>query len=129
MTPETSAATETPTAGFAVKTLSGSFGAEVRGLDLSNLDKDGFEQAYQLMVEHKVVVFRDQHFDLDSYEAFAGRWGRIHKHPFMRGMDNHPGILDQVGTDVRRHQDDGVSKINGSPLAVSQSSVIHDLKK
>ena len=102
MTPETSAATEAPAAGFDVKTLSGSFGAEVRGLDLSNLDKDGFEQAYQLMVEHKVVVFRDQHFDLDSYEAFAGRWGRIHKHPFMRGMDSHPGILEIVKTETDR---------------------------
>lgn len=85
--------------GFDLKTLSGSFGAEVRGIDLSSLDADGFARVYELMVEHHVVVFRDQHFDLDSFQAFGERWGAIHKHPFMRGLDSHPGILEIVKTE------------------------------
>jgi len=100
MTLEKPAANSVPGTNIALKTLSGSFGAEVCGIDLSDLDAVDFEQVYRLMVEHKVVVFRDQHLSLDTYLAFAKRWGAIHKHPFMRSLDSHPGVLEIVKTET-----------------------------
>ena len=83
-----------------VNTLSGTFGADVRGLDLANLDQAGFDSVYQLIVDHQVVVFRDQHFDADTFSAFADHFGAIHAHPFMQGLDTHPGILEIVKTET-----------------------------
>jgi taurine dioxygenase len=83
-----------------VEPLSGSFGAEVRGIDLSGLDAGGFDTVYQLMVDHQVVVFRDQHFEPESYLNFAKKWGGIHRHPFMQDLEDHPGILEIVKTET-----------------------------
>lgn len=82
-----------------VEPLSGSFGAEVRGIDLSALDAQGFDTVYQLMVDHQVVVFRDQHFEPEAYLDFAKKWGGIHRHPFMQDLADHPGILEIVKTE------------------------------
>lgn len=88
--------------GFELKPLSGTFGAEIRGIDLATLDAATFEQVYQLIVEHHVVVFRDQQFDPDAFLAFAERWGNLHKHPFMQGLESHPDILEIVKTESDR---------------------------
>ncbi|MEM7020573.1 MAG: TauD/TfdA family dioxygenase, partial [Pseudomonadota bacterium] len=82
-----------------IKPLSGTFGAEVRGAELSRLDTDGFKTVYQLMVEHQVVVFRDQHFDPEDYLEFAQKWGELHRHPFMQGLEDYPEILEIVKTE------------------------------
>jgi len=82
-----------------VKPLSGTFGAEVVGLNLANMDAAGFDEVYQLMVDHQVVVFRDQHFEPAEYLAFAQQWGEIHQHPFMQGLEEYPGILEIVKTE------------------------------
>ena len=87
-------------AGFDIKPLSGTFGADVRGIDLKSLDAQAFEMVYELMVSHQVVVFRDQHFEPEEYLAFARRWGEIHRHPFMQDLPNHPGILEIVKTET-----------------------------
>lgn len=82
-----------------VKALSGTFGAEVVGLDLASMDARGFAEVYQLLVDHQVVVFRDQHFEPEEYLAFAQQWGEIHQHPFMQGLEEYPGILEIVKTE------------------------------
>jgi taurine dioxygenase len=47
-------------------------------------------------LEHLVVFFRDQTLMPDEQIAFAKRFGAIHLHPFVRGMDEHPEILEIV---------------------------------
>jgi taurine dioxygenase len=42
------------------------------------------------------VFFRDQTLTSEEQIAFAKRLGAIHLHPFVKGMDEHPEILDIV---------------------------------
>ena len=43
-----------------VKLLSGALGAEVRGINLKNSSKENWEVINKLMLEHKVIFFRNQ---------------------------------------------------------------------
>jgi taurine dioxygenase len=81
---------------LSIEPLSGTFGARVQGIDLTALDAPGFDAVYRLMIEHQVVVFRDQRFAPEQYLDFARRWGEIHRHPFMQDLEDHPGILEII---------------------------------
>ena len=77
-----------------VTPVSGALGAELGNVDLSNLDDATFEEVRQAFLEYQVVFFRDQKITPDEQIAFAKRFGDIHYHPFMKGMDEHPEILE-----------------------------------
>ena len=40
------------------------------------------------------MFFRDQTLTPDEEIAFATRFGAIHLHPFVRGLDEHPESLE-----------------------------------
>ncbi|MYE59796.1 MAG: hypothetical protein F4X35_09625, partial [Alphaproteobacteria bacterium] len=81
---------------FEAVPLSGSFGAEVRGVDLGSLDDAGFAGVHAALLDHGVVCFRDQELDAQAYLAFAKRWGDIHLHPHLKGLDDRPEIIEIV---------------------------------
>ena len=84
-----------------VEPIAGALGAVVGGVDLSKpLDDALFSEIYQAFVEHHVIFFRDQDMTPDQYLAFAKLWGDIHLHPFMKGLDSHPEILEIVKTET-----------------------------
>ncbi|MFP6837477.1 MAG: TauD/TfdA family dioxygenase, partial [Pseudomonadales bacterium] len=65
-----------------VKTLTPHIGAEIEGVDLSTpLSNQQFSEVYQVWLDWKVLVFRDQHLDRDQHKAFARRFGSLHVHP------------------------------------------------
>jgi taurine dioxygenase len=82
-----------------VKRSSGSFGAEIGNVDLANLTDDTFAKIYATFVEYQVIVFRNQTLSPEQYLAFAHRWGGIHQHPFMKQLDDYPGILEIIKTE------------------------------
>ena len=79
-----------------VKPIAGALGAEIFGADLGNLDDETFEAIKAAWLEHLVVFFRDQTIAPQQQIAFAKRFGEIHHHPFMQGMDEHPEILEII---------------------------------
>jgi len=80
-----------------VNPVAGAMGAEIAGVDLAQpLRDEVFREIYQAFLEHQVIFFHDQTFGSDAYLAFARRWGGIHLHPFMKGMDGHPEILELI---------------------------------
>ncbi len=79
-----------------VKPVAGALGAEISGVDLANLDDATFEEIEAAWLEHLVVFFRDQKITPEQQIAFAKRFGDIHYHPFMKGMPEHPEILEIV---------------------------------
>ncbi|MCH9674288.1 MAG: TauD/TfdA family dioxygenase [Gammaproteobacteria bacterium] len=83
-----------------VRPLSGSMGAEIFGVDLSALDDAGFAEIYRAFVRYQVIFFRDQVLTPEQYLVFAKRWGGIHQHPFMKHLDDYPGILEIVKTET-----------------------------
>ncbi len=82
-----------------VTRFSGSLGAEIEGVDLSrDLPDEVMAEIRQAWLDNLVVVFRDQKLTPEQQLAFARRWGDIHLHPYMAGMDEYPEILEIVKT-------------------------------
>jgi taurine dioxygenase len=79
-----------------VKPIAGALGAEIAGVDLGNMDDGAFEEIAAAWLEHLVVFFRRQTITPEQQIAFAKRFGEIHHHPFMKGMDEHPEILEII---------------------------------
>jgi taurine dioxygenase len=79
-----------------VKPIAGALGAEIANVDLSTLDDETFRQIEAAWLEHLVVFFRNQTLMPEQQIAFAKRFGEIHYHPFMKGMDEHPEILEII---------------------------------
>lgn len=77
-----------------VHKIAGSLGAEINGVDLSQeLSETVLAEIRAALLDNLVICFRDQHLTPDQQLAFAKRWGEIHLHPFMQGMEDHPEIL------------------------------------
>jgi taurine dioxygenase len=79
-----------------VKPIAGTMGAEIGGVDLAKLDDAVYGELYDAWLRHQVVVLREQEITPDQQLAFALRFGDIHFHPYMQGMDDHPEILEII---------------------------------
>jgi taurine dioxygenase len=79
-----------------VKPIAGVLGAEIAGVDLGHLDDETFSEIEAAWLQHLVVFFRRQAITPEQQIAFAKRFGEIHHHPFMKGMDEYPEILEII---------------------------------
>ena len=80
--------------GVMVTPISGSLGAEVRGLDLERLDDAGFSTLEHALIEHLVVFLPDQHVTPEGHTALGHRFGEIEIHPYLQKLDaHHPEIV------------------------------------
>ena len=66
---------------LAVRRLSGSLGAEIRGLSLSEAKPSDAEAILALLHEHLVLFFPDQHLTPDEHIAFGRLFGKLEGHP------------------------------------------------
>ena len=82
--------------------LSGSLGAEVRGVDVTDLDAAGFGAIRAAFLEHHVLVFRDQKLSPEQQVGFGRRWGELHVHPIVPHLPGHPPILPITNRGKRR---------------------------
>jgi len=64
-----------------VSRLSGSLGAEVRGIALAQAGPAEAETILGLLAEHLVLFFPDQHLTPDEHIAFGRLFGRLEGHP------------------------------------------------
>ncbi|MEM5515897.1 TauD/TfdA family dioxygenase [Henriciella sp. AS95] len=81
-----------------VRPIAGALGAEIEGIDLSDdLSNEAFDTVHQAFLDHHVIFFRDQH-DLspEKHKAFGRRFGTLNVHPYVKGMDGHPEILEII---------------------------------
>ncbi|MPY74365.1 MAG: taurine dioxygenase [Alphaproteobacteria bacterium] len=86
---------------IAVQRISGALGAEISGIDLTKPLTDAlYAEIYQAFLENQVIFFRDQHMTPEQFLAFARRWGGIHLHPYMKGLDEIPEILELIKTET-----------------------------
>ncbi len=74
--------------------LSAALGAEIRGIDLSKpLEAELFEAIHGALMDHHVLVFRDQELSRDEQLAFARRFGEPEIHPIANGLEDHPEVI------------------------------------
>jgi taurine dioxygenase len=79
-----------------VKRVTGSIGAEVKGVDLKYpLDDNTFATIHQALLDHCVLVFREQFLNPIAQMTFAKRWGEVLDAPYVKPveMPGHPGML------------------------------------
>jgi alpha-ketoglutarate-dependent taurine dioxygenase len=75
--------------------LSGTIGAEIRGVDLRHLDDDTVAAIRAVWLERRVVFFRGQHLTADEHLAFARRFGEpTEGHPVIPGIADHPEVFE-----------------------------------
>ena len=79
-----------------VKPIAGALGAEISGVDLRDIDDATFDDIHDAWLEHQVVFFRDQDITPEQQIAFSKRFGEIHHHPFINGMEEYPDILEII---------------------------------
>jgi len=64
--------------------LTPKLGAEIIGLDITQIDDSGFRILYQHWLERKVVFLRDQSLDLDQLQSFSQRFGELLQLPYIK---------------------------------------------
>ena len=74
--------------------LSGSLGAELVGVDVEQgLDAPTLAAVHDALLQHGVIVLRDQKLSREAQLAFARRLGKPELHPIANGMAEHPEII------------------------------------
>src|SRR3954468_13159427 len=78
-----------------VRLLSGTIGAEIRGLDVRHLDDDTVAAIRRVWLERKVVFFPGQDLDPQEHLAFAHRFGEpTEGHPVIPGIEGQPEVFE-----------------------------------
>lgn len=77
-----------------VRPMAGALGAELSGVDVAEELDDATVAALRAAVlDHGVVVLRDQKLSREAQLAFARRLGTPEVHPIANGMAEHPEII------------------------------------
>jgi len=85
---------EAPWESFKLHHLSPAIGTEIHGINLSRfLSTEIINWLTALLVERKVLFFRDQARTAEQHIAFAARFGELEIHPFTKNNVQHPEII------------------------------------
>lgn len=80
-----------------IRRVAGALGAEISGVDLSqDLPVGVVAEIRAALVEHQVIFFRDQDLSPARQVAFGRRFGPLNIHPYVRGMDGHPEVMEII---------------------------------
>jgi len=81
---------------FDVIPTDAALGAEVQGVDLSQIDADMFKRLHQVWLEYEVLLFRDQNISHSDQIAFSKFFGELEQAPIQengrRFVEGHPEI-------------------------------------
>ena len=78
-----------------IRRLGGALGAEVGGIDLSQpLDAAARTALRAALLEHQLLVFRDQRLTHERHTAFGQAFGTLNVHPFHRAIPGHEYVLE-----------------------------------
>ena len=76
-----------------IKLLSGALGAEIKGIDLTDVSDLNFKKINDLLLEHKVIFFRDQPITKEQQIALAEKFGPLETHAYVKGLNDYPEIV------------------------------------
>ncbi|MFM1960968.1 MAG: hypothetical protein RL588_2485 [Pseudomonadota bacterium] len=80
-----------------IRKVAGALGAEISGVDLSqDLPDAVIAEIRGALVEHQVIFFRDQALSPARQVAFGRRFGPLNIHPYVRGMEGHPEVMEII---------------------------------
>ena len=77
-----------------VEPVTNTLGAVVRGVDLRDeLDAETVGEITAAWHEHKVLFLPDQPIDRDRHKRFAGYFGDVFQHPYLKDVTRDPDIV------------------------------------
>lgn len=78
-----------------VEPLTCAIGAEIGNVHLGDAsrDADTVAQLHALLLQHKVLFFRDQEITRAEHVAFARHFGELEDHPVAGSDPDHPGLV------------------------------------
>ncbi|MCR9097177.1 MAG: TauD/TfdA family dioxygenase [bacterium] len=87
-----------------VTPLEGAFGVELRGIDLSRATRpEDAALLRKLLLEHRLVVARDQDLDPPSLRDLGASLGPLDRHPFIEAVPGHPEVIAVVKEPDEKH--------------------------
>ncbi len=80
---------------FGVRPLTCTIGAELFDVDLAEVSRNDtlFAAMKDLLLEYKVLFFRDQDISRAEHVALAERFGPLEDHPVLGSDPDHPGLV------------------------------------
>ena len=87
-----------------LKLLSGALGAEIEGIDLKDTSDENFKKINELLLEHKVIFFRDQKITEEQHMALAEKFGPLETHAYVKGLDIFPELVRIIKAEDERNQ-------------------------
>ena len=87
-----------------IKLLSGALGAEIKGVDLKDTSNENFKKINNLLLEHKVIFFRDQLISEKEHIALAEKFGPLETHAYVKGLNNFPEIVRIIKAEDEKNQ-------------------------
>ena len=79
---------------FAVEPINGALGAELCGIDLSvSLDATDISEIRRALLNHLVVVFRDQNIGPERLAEIGRHFGELHINPFVSGTQGVKEVI------------------------------------
>jgi taurine dioxygenase len=92
-----------------IKKIAGALGAEILGIDLSKpLSQDLAREIRHAFLEHLVVFFRGQNLTPAQFLAFARGMGEPVEYPFVKGLPEHPEIIQVMKLEHERTNFGGI---------------------
>lgn len=78
-----------------VEQLTCTIGAEISNVHLGAVaqDDDLLDEVRRLLLQHRVLFFRDQDITRADHVAFARRFGELEDHPVVGSHPDHPGLV------------------------------------
>jgi len=82
-----------------VKPITPAIGAEIEGVDLSTqLPNRQLDEVRQALLQHHVLVFRDQTISHEDHKRFGRLFGKLHVHPLKGAQGGDPELLEIKAT-------------------------------
>ena len=77
-----------------VRKIAPYLGAEISGVNLAEeIAESEFKTIEIALVEHEVLVFRNQKLSVDQYMDFGRRFGTLSVHPFSTSLIERPEMI------------------------------------
>ena len=86
------------------KLCSGALGAEIEGIDLRTINSDNFKLINDLLLEHKVIFFREQNMSPEEQIKLAKLFGPVEEHAYVKGLEGYPEITRLIKDAEEKNQ-------------------------
>ena len=87
-----------------IKLLSGALGAEIKGINLKDISDKNFKKINDLLLEHKVIFFRDQPITSKEQILLAEKFGPLETHAYVKGLEKYQEIVRIIKAEDEKNQ-------------------------